>query len=260
MILTRIVNDKKKNIQTLYETIGIEPLKKEALSLEIPQHTFLKALQNPGRSLIAEIKKASPSKGIIRKEFDPKELAKTFTTMGANAISVLTEEHHFLGNPSYIKDVKSVTNLPIIRKDFIVDEIQIYESKHLGANALLLIKALLTNQECQHLLTLTQSLGMDAIIEVHTAEELLDVLTLSNTTIIGINNRNLETFQVDIGLSLTLAKHIKQKNPAITIVAESGYQTTEALDELKRHHIDAVLIGEGLAISPHLTSYWSKNS
>ena len=256
-MIQKIITDKKRSIQHLYETHGLKTLKTKAESLQTPPNTFLKALQTPGLSLIAEVKKASPSKGIIRHEFNPIELAKTFTTMGAHALSVLTEENYFLGNPKYIQEIKTVTTLPILRKDFLTDPIQIYESKILGADAVLLIKNILSNEDCQTLIDLTHSLGMDALIEVHTQQELEEVLSLKNTPLIGINNRNLETFEVDISLSLELAHHIP---PQITKVAESGYTTKEQLDELTRHTINAVLIGEGLAVSPQLTPYWRNPS
>lgn len=239
-VLDKIITDKKKSIDALYEN----------------NFSFLKNLQKPGLSLIAEIKKASPSKGIIRSDFDPEELAKQFTHSGASALSILTEEDHFLGNPTYIKQARAVTKLPILRKDFIIDSIQVYESKFLGANAILLIKAILTQDQCQTLLNLAKDLQLDTLVEVHTEAELNDVLSLKNVQAIGINNRNLHTFEIDLNLALTLAKQIPD---GILSVAESGYSTPEQLHQLEKAGINAVLIGEGLATHPNLLTFWSKS-
>ncbi|MSR88865.1 MAG: indole-3-glycerol phosphate synthase TrpC [Candidatus Margulisbacteria bacterium] len=236
-VLDKIIADKKKSIEALYEN----------------NFSFLKNLQKPGLSLIAEIKKASPSRGVVRADFDPTELAKQFTHSGASALSILTEEDHFLGNPTYIKQARAVSSLPILRKDFIIDPIQVYESKFLGANAILLIKAILTKDQCQTLLNLAKDLQLDILIEVHTEAELNDVLLLKNVQAIGINNRNLQTFEIDLNLALTLAKQIPD---GILSVAESGYSTPEQLHQLEKAGINAVLIGEGLATHPDLLTFW----
>jgi len=240
--LDRIVTRKRDEIHLLYQEKGISFFQ-DLLAKPQAEPRFRTALSRPGLSLIAEIKKASPSKGIIRPDFHPVNLAKEFEKIGAKALSILTETHYFQGSPSYIADVKAISSLPILRKDFILDPIQVYETKSLGADAILLIKALLSDDKCQALLDLANELKLDALVEVHTKEELEEVLKLSGKKIIGINNRNLKTFEVDIE---TASRLKKMCGPAEIVVAESGYSSRKQLEKLEGEGFSAVLIGEGL--------------
>ncbi len=232
----------------------LESKKREIEGLYGEKFRFSSALRRSGLSLIAEVKKASPSKGIIRKEFDPVEIAKSFTT--AAALSVLTEKEFFLGAPEYIRQIKKEAKQPVLRKDFILDPIQVYESRLIGADAILLIKKILTKSQCQELLNLANQLGLDVLLELHDAEELEDIRGMRNIKIIGVNNRNLETFHTDIQLVHTLQPNIRKYFPEALLVAESGFSKREELKRLEEAGIDAVLIGEGLATHPALLSYF----
>ncbi|MFT5171526.1 MAG: indole-3-glycerol phosphate synthase [Candidatus Marinamargulisbacteria bacterium] len=253
--LEKIVEEKKKEITELHEKVGISFFKHQTVSLP-KKNLFYRALSRPGLALIAEVKKASPSKGVIREDFDPLALAVDFEKRGASAISVLTEKNYFLGHPDFLKGIKTKVSAPLLRKDFIFDPIQVYESKFLGADAILLIKALLPNSDCQELIDLATDLGLDVLLEVHDEIELEDALTLKNVKIIGVNNRDLKTFDVDKSLAVRLISLIKQSSDSILCVAESGYATIGDLTALKAQNIDAVLIGEGLAKVPEMMDFF----
>jgi len=240
--LDRIVTQKRDQIHLLYQEKGIS-FYQDQLTQPVAEPQFRTAISQPGLSLIAEIKKASPSKGVIRKDFHPVQLAKEFEQTGAAALSVLTETHYFQGSPKYIPMIKAVCTLPILRKDFIIDPIQVYETKSLGADAILLIKALLSDDKCQSLLELANDLKLDALVEVHTKEELEKVLRLSGQKMIGINNRDLKTFEVDIETASRLKEMIRGEE---IVVAESGYRSQDQLRKLEGEGFSAVLIGEGL--------------
>lgn len=207
---------------------------------------FKEKLRSHGLSLIAEIKKASPSKGIINSLFDPLKLAENFLKNNAKALSVLTEKSAFLGNPSYIELIKKHYEVEILRKDFIINELQIYESKLLGASAILLIKAILKDSTLKKFIHVAESLDLDILVEVHNIDELKAVLKIKKEIMIGINNRNLKTFEVDIENALNLAKEAKKHDFKGVLVAESGYQTLNELLTIEKAGFDAVLIGEGL--------------
>jgi indole-3-glycerol phosphate synthase len=202
---------------------------------------FKKGISRPGKmNLIAEIKKASPSKGVIRQDFNVEVLAQTYQDCGAAAISVLTEEDYFLGKPAYLKQVSEKFNTPTLMKDFIIDEGQIYEGRYCGASAVLLIVAALTDPELKYLLSVGQKLDVDCLVEVHDADE-LDRALSCGADIIGINNRNLHTFEVDIATSEKLIARIPKGK---VIVAESGIRTHAEVERLKAAGAHAVLIGE----------------
>ena len=204
-------------------------------------HLFKKAISQPGRiNLIAEIKKASPSKGLICENFDAVNLARIYQEAGADALSILTEEKFFLGKPHYITKVSAHFSLPILQKDFIVDEIQVYDAFRLGASAVLLIVAILTDRELQRFLKLANDLDLDALVEVHDEKELTRALQ-AGAEIIGINNRNLHTFEVDIKNSEYLIPKIPKNK---IIVAESGLKSHAEVLRLKELGANAVLIGE----------------
>ena len=208
----------------------------------LKETNFKKSLQNKAEAIIAEIKKASPSAGIISDNFDPVLKSKEYESFGASALSILTEEDYFLGNIEYLKDVKAITSLPILRKDFIVDEYQIYESKLIGADCILLIASILNDEELKNFSEIAERLKLDYIIEVHDEEELQRVQHFSNA-IIGVNNRNLKTFDVDINNSVELKKIFDGQN---TFIAESGIKSKKDIEYLKQHNINVFLIGESL--------------
>lgn len=193
-------------------------------------------------NLIAEIKQASPSRGIIRKDFDPVSIARIYEDCGADALSVITEEHFFKGSLAILSKIRKHTSLPILRKDFILDEYQVYESYVYGADAILLIAEILEEDRLSELLTLAEHLGMDALVEVHDAENLKKALSVKvNAKIIGINNRDLRFFHTDLQTTARLSPLIPTDRIA---VSESGIKTPDAVTFLKGLKVNAVLIGE----------------
>lgn len=203
---------------------------------------FKAALKADGISIISEVKKASPSRGIISEDFRPTEQAKAYEEAGVDAISCLTEEHFFKGADKYLADIRASVNLPILRKDFIFDEYQIYEAKVLGADAVLLIAAILSEEELIKLSRLAASLGLFCLTEVHNEEELQKVVRCK-CDIIGINNRDLKTFHVDLNTTKRLAKLVPYD---AVLVSESGMKNGNDIKEVKEYGADAVLIGETL--------------
>ena len=211
---------------------------------------FIRKLNNPKKlNLIAEIKKASPSKGLIRQDFDPLHIAKCYKNGNASCLSVLTDEKYFQGNNKYINIIKKEVDLPILRKDFIVDPWQIKESRALGADCILLIMAALTLNEAIILEQEANNFGMDILVETHTKEE-IEMANKLETVLVGINNRNLKTMEVDINNTLNLKNFI---NPDKIIVAESGLKDNSDLQLLKENGIQNFLIGESLMKEKDLT-------
>ena len=211
---------------------------------------FIENLNNPNKfNLIAEIKKASPSKGLIRKDFDPLELAKCYQDGGASCLSVLTDEKYFQGNNKYIDIIKKEIDLPILRKDFIIDPWQIKESRSLGADCILLIMAVLNLEEAILLEKEALDLGMDVLVETHTHEE-IKMANKLKSKLVGINNRNLKTMEVDINNTIKLKKFIDSDK---IVVAESGLKTQTDLKFLKENGIINFLIGESLMKEKNLT-------
>lgn len=203
---------------------------------------FEKALRTPDISFICEIKKASPSKGIIRQDFPHLTIAMEYAEAGASAISVVTEPYFFLGSDSYLTEIANAVKLPVLRKDFIIDGYQIYEAKTIGASAVLLICALLDTDTLAEYLTIADSLGLSALVEAHNEKEVQSALK-AGARIIGVNNRDLRTFEVDITTSLRLRSLVPQD---ILFVSESGIKTPEDIAALRDNKADAVLIGETL--------------
>ncbi len=193
-------------------------------------------------SIIAEVKKASPSKGLLCPDFDPVKLGKIYHEHGASAISVLTEEKYFLGSLDNLEKIRGVTNLPLLRKDFILEEFQLYEAKLWGADAALLIAAILDDAKLNILIKLCDRIGLDALVEVHSKEELQRAV-LCGSSLIGINNRNLKTFSVDLMTTIGLMKYIPQN---VTVISESGIRTRKDMELLASQGVDGVLIGEAL--------------
>ncbi len=240
MILSRIVEEKRREVEKLKKALPLGDIKKKAESAHI-RSQFKKNISRKGHiNLIAEIKKSSPSKGIIRANFNPLKIALTYNAAGASAISVLTDERFFDGKLEYLKTVKERVTIPVLRKDFIIDEYQIYESAAAGADAILLISRILTREELSRYLSIVGGLGMDALVEAHSEEEVEKALK-SHASIIGINNRDLTNFIVDISVTQRLMRLIPETK---VVVSESGIETYEQVMFLKSLGVNAVLIGE----------------
>ena len=241
-----ILNDIVENTLTKLDIKKSELPLTEIISklneLNLPKGAFKESLLNKDQAIIAEIKKASPSAGIISEDFDPIKKAKEYEDFGASALSILTEEDFFQGSSEYLKEVKAITSLPILRKDFMIDEYQIYEAKLIGADCILLIASVLNDDEIQSFVDLAESLELDYLIEVHDLNELKRVEHFSNG-MIGVNNRNLKTFDVDLNNSINLKNAFNSNN---LFVAESGIKSQDDIDTLKAHDIHVFLIGESL--------------
>ena len=241
-ILKRIVEHKKRELSEKKLKFNMSVLKEEAERLKVP-YNFKEALSGEGINIIAEVKKASPSKGIIREDFDPVEIAKAYERGGAKAISVLTDEKFFQGSPFYLRQVAEAVKLPVLRKDFIVDEFQIYGAKALGASSYLLIVAILSDSELKDFIELGRELGMEPLVETHTEEEVERALK-AGAEIIGVNNRDLKTFTVSLSTTLKLLPLIKSEGKLA--VSESGIKGKDDLIMLREAGVDAFLIGETL--------------
>ena len=241
-ILNDIVKKTQKKLFEKKANMPLEEIKSQLKNLELPRGVFKENLINKDQAIIAEIKKASPSAGIISENFNPVEKAKEYEAFGASALSILTEEDFFQGSNQFLMDVKAITKLPIIRKDFMVDEYQIYEAKLIGADCILLIASVLSDDEITQFTELAETLELDYLIEVHDEDELRRVEHFENA-MIGVNNRNLKTFEVDLNNSINLKKLFTGDN---LFIAESGIKNQDDIDELKNHDIHAFLIGESL--------------
>ncbi|WYP28268.1 indole-3-glycerol phosphate synthase TrpC [Alkalihalobacillus sp. FSL W8-0930] len=242
----------------MLETI-LETKKQELLSLELPptqqvtKRSLYRALREPNRQvgLIAEVKKASPSKGLIREDFQPVEIAQAYEASGADAISVLTDQQYFQGHRDYLTAIKKETTIPVMRKDFIIDEQQVEESARIGADAILLIAGTVTDEALHELYQSAHHKGMECLVEVHAADELTRLLEVFTPQLIGINNRNLKTFVTSLKQTEEIAKGV----PAGTMfVSESGIHTPKDLNQVSLAGASAVLVGESLmrAESPNL--------
>ncbi len=249
MILDDIIFNKRQEVTSLKVRFSGKDSKKLTRSIPKPRN-FLKAFKKGKFSLIAEIKKASPSAGVIRQDFEPITLAKAYEESGAAALSVLTDEKFFQGKLENLKFAKESTTIPVLRKDFIIDECQVLESRLAGADALLLIARVLEDPQLSRLLGLTESMGMEALVEVHNAEEVERVLK-TPSRIVGINNRDLATFQVDLQNAVSLIKKFPELKERI-VIAESGIETHEHVETLKKAGVDGVLIGETLLRSTNI--------
>lgn len=247
-ILTKIAETKKEEVARLKRERGLVSLKEGALSQPAPKD-FAGAIHRPGKlSLIAELKKASPSKGVLREDFQIEPLAKSYAKAGAQALSVLTDVPYFQGSLSYLPLAKKISGLPVLRKDFILDEMQVYEAREAGADAILLIAAMLTPALMKELKALADQLGMTSLVEVHNERE-LEVALAIQPKVLGINNRNLDDFSVTLQTSFDL---IPQCPPGLTLVSESGIFTREDCSRLQKAGISTVLVGEAFMTSPDI--------
>ncbi|MFC1676395.1 indole-3-glycerol phosphate synthase TrpC [Planctomycetota bacterium] len=251
-ILDKIIADKKLEVALRKAKTEIEQFKEQIASMDKCRN-FYSAVTKPnsrGLNVIAEVKKASPSAGVIREDFDPETIARIYKKCGADAISVLTDEKYFQGKLEYVDQVKCAVDLPIIRKDFIVDPWQVYESRAAGADAILLIADRLTLGELSDLMILAANLTLTVLLEVHDADALLNVRSMigfpkAGYSVLGINNRNLTTMEVDLNNTSRLAELVDDKK----IIAESGIKTRTDVEKLISVGVSAVLIGQTLCAS-----------
>ncbi len=243
-ILTKIAKYKRKEVAALKKETTRQELE-SLISMQPEPRGFLKALQDTSRTgpaLIAEIKKASPSKGLIRENFKPSEIARSYQDGGAACLSVLTDGPSFQGSMLFMKQAKAISTLPILRKDFMVDTYQIYQSRAQGADAILIIMAMVDDKLAKRLLRTATNLGMDALVETHSKSEMQRALKIG-ASLIGINNRNLKTFKTSLKTFETLAPHAPNST---FLVAESGIFTPDHILELTSNGAQAFLVGESL--------------
>lgn len=240
-ILDTLADCTKKRIAECKKMVSLEDIKCKALSLPKSNFEFEKALNKDNDiSFICEVKKASPSKGVIVEDFPYIEIAKEYQEVGADCISVLTEPKYFKGDIKYLKEINEIVNIPTIRKDFTIDEYMIYEAHTVGAKAVLLICSLLDTDTIKKYISICDTLGLTALVEAHDSDEVKSALK-AGARVIGVNNRNLKTFEVDINNSISLRKQIPKN---IIFVAESGIKTAEDIARLKENGVNGVLIGE----------------
>ena len=256
-ILQEIVSYKKIEIEQSKKIISGESLNRQIKSLSKPISfsNELKKKNELGKAgIIAEVKKASPSKGVIKKDFNHIEIAKEYERGGAACLSILTDTPSFQGSPEYLKDIRRNTKLPILRKDFIIDTYQIIESRSWGADCILLIMKILKNEELTKLINICNEMGMDILFEINSQEELERLLPF-NPKMIGINNRNLENFETNIENSIKIKKNIPDD---ILVISESGINNVNDINYLSEHNINNFLIGERLMRSKNICNELNK--
>lgn len=261
-ILVRIIRDKVQEVQACKERTPIEILRDKAAAMPKCRN-FHKAVtkSNPrGLNVIAEIKKASPSAGLIRGDFDPVAIAQIYERCGADAISVLTDEKYFQGKLEYLTAVKEAVSIPVLRKDFIIDPYQVYEARAAGADAILLIAEALPSGLLMDLVIAANELTLTVLLETHDADSLLKVRSMlgfpqKHYMVLGINNRNLNTMKVDINTTSRLAELVEDKRQ---LVAESGIKTRQDVEKLIRLGIGAALIGQTLCESPDIKAKFAE--
>ncbi|GGF88852.1 indole-3-glycerol phosphate synthase TrpC [Paenibacillus abyssi] len=243
MFLDKIVAVKRNESDDLAAGFSLPAYEKQIA--ELPGCLGFERALTEGRKrnmgLIAEVKKASPSKGLIREDFEPVQLAKTYEAAGADCISVLTDRDFFQGSNSYLSEIRKQVNVPLLRKDFIIDYRQVYEARVIGADAILLIAAILTSSQLNEYYDLAKSLGMDVLVEVHDRKELEAVLELDKATLIGVNNRDLRSFVTDIH---TTEQLIDLMPAGTTVISESGISSPEEIEYLRKVGAHGVLVGE----------------
>ena len=255
-ILDKIIADKRDEVRSRKEKTSLEELKEQVHTMPKCRN-FYKAITKSNRrgiNVIAEVKKASPSAGVIREDFEPVAIAQTYKKCGADAISVLTDEKYFQGHLEYINQIRRSVDLPVLRKDFIIESWQVYEARAAGADAILLIAEALKPGELMDMMILAAELTLTVLLEVHRADTLMAVRSMigfpkKGYSVLGINNRNLTTMQVDLNTTSRLAEFIDDKNE---LVAESGIKTRADVEKLKSVGVRAVLIGQTLCEHPDI--------
>ena len=241
-VLDKICKDKRVHVKAKKAETSLADIKARATDSDKPRG-FINALKaNPGISLISEVKKASPSKGVIREDFDPVAIAQIYEENGASCLSVLTDEPYFQGHDDYFAAIRQAVKLPMLRKDFMIDEYQIYESRALGADCILIIMACLSDDQAKALYDLSIDLGMDVLVEVHDEEE-LERSILLNPAMVGVNNRNLKTLEVSHDTGLALSQKLPEN---VLRIAESGIYTSGDLKKFLDHGYAGFLVGESL--------------
>tara|TARA_B100000965_G_scaffold12984_1_gene9829 strand:- start:628 stop:1377 length:750 start_codon:yes stop_codon:yes gene_type:complete len=241
-ILDEIVSKKRIRVSEAKSKVSIEDIHNQLVKTSSLKSSFKKSLENQKQVIIAEIKKASPSAGIITEDFNPILKAQEYEKMGARALSILTEEDYFQGSNKVLQEVKKVTNLPILRKDFIIDDYQIYESKLIGADCILLITSILSDAQIEDYVSKAEAINLDVLIEVHDEEELARISKFKNA-LIGVNNRDLKTFEVDLMNAVRLRKNYSGNQ---IFIAESGIKSNADIEYLVSNDINVFLIGESL--------------
>jgi indole-3-glycerol phosphate synthase len=256
-ILEKIVWEKDREVAAARDRVPLDQLKRQVAELPAPRD-FVAALRAACRkpAVIAEVKKASPSKGVIREDFDPELIAKGYAAGGASCLSVLTDKPFFQGGFDVLVKVRQVVELPLLCKDFILSPYQLYQARAAGADAALLIAAILTDVDMAYLLKVARSLGLAVLVEVHDAAELERVLALDGVQLIGINNRNLATFDTDLATTeqLTAQYGDQIRAKGALLVSESGLFSRDDLDRVQSAGADAVLVGESLMRQPDVTA------
>jgi len=257
-ILHEIVQTKRKDLLERVRRRPLEQVQAEARDAPPVRNLFAACTRSPLRlvNVIAEVKRASPSAGLIRRDFDPAAIARRYADAGASAVSVLTDEPYFQGSLDHLRAAREAVDLPVLRKDFIIDAYQVYESRAAGADAILLIAECLRLGELTDLMILAASMKLTCLVEVHSAGALRRILgTLdiphSSYSLLGINNRDLMTFEVDVGHTVTLAKAVADRH---RLVSESGIKTRQDVDRLHAAGVNSVLIGETLMRSPDVSA------
>ncbi len=248
-ILDTIADHARTRVAQAKEKISLRQMTELAIAKEKGDFPFERSLKNPGISFICEVKKASPSKGIIAEDFPYIEIAGEYEKAGADAVSVLTEPKWFLGSNDYLQEIVQKISIPVLRKDFTVDEYMIYEAKVLGASAVLLIVSILSDEELCRYQKICRNLGLSALVETHDEEEIKRALD-SGAVIIGVNNRNLKDFSVDTGLGERLRDLIPKD---VIFVSESGVKDAEDIEKMRSFGADAVLVGETMMRAPDKT-------
>lgn len=248
MILDKIVVSTEIRVAQAKAEVPLEEMKNRALAKPINNDfPFEKALAKDGIGFICEVKKASPSKGLISEDFDYLQIARQYKNAGANALSVLTEPDFFQGSNQYLTDIRAEVDLPILRKDFVIDSYQIYEAKVIGADAVLLIVAILDDKQLSEYFQIAQDLGLSALVEVHSVDELNRALTVISPRLIGVNNRDLKTFKVKLSNSVAMRNRVPED---ILFIAESGIKERADVAVLEDGHVDGILIGETMMLAP----------
>jgi indole-3-glycerol phosphate synthase len=246
-MLDKIIAQKREEVEQRKKAAPVTYLQ-ERIAGQKPARDLAPALKGDHIRLIAEVKKASPSRGLLSHNLNPGELAQTYAEGGAAAISVLTEENYFMGRIEQLAAIKEVVGLPLLRKDFIFDPYQVYESRAYGADALLLIAAILSQGQLKELTSLSHRLGLKCLVEVHNEDE-VERAVLSGVEIIGINNRDLNTFAVDINTTRRLRPLVPKEK---IVVSESGIKNRKDMEELGKWRVDAVLVGEALVTADNI--------
>jgi indole-3-glycerol phosphate synthase len=241
MILQKIVENKREEIERQKEILPLGELR-QMLADRPPSRDFVGAIRHRDCAVIAEVKRSSPSKGLIREDFNPIEIAGIYADNGASAISILTERKFFGGNAAYVPQISRVVGLPLLRKDFIIDPYQINETRVLGADALLLIARLLEAGELRDFIGFASELGLAALVEVHDEADVEKAIS-SGARLVGINNRDLATFRTDLEVSIQLARMVPK---GVTVVSESGIDSRGEIEKLMEAGIHAFLVGESL--------------